>query len=247
MYSSVKIYQKSILIAVAFLAILLFCFILYKSYKISKIKENINDLPVIKSDIDIIKIKKETRELKIKTNSFYNNLEEESEDKVVIADDNISKDINNVDDTLSSKINNIVNENIINNNNNVDIQNNINNKDVVVNENIKTVIINEQSKDKTTENKENSNLKTNNNYYKSQLVALKNKQQAYNFVEKTKKLFSNMLKNLDVFVVEIDLGNKGIFYRVQVGNFNNKDDATNFCKEYLKITIKNPTNCIVVK
>ena len=34
---------------------------------------------------------------------------------------------------------------------------------------------------------------------------------------------------------------------VQVGNFNTRADALRFCNEYLKITTRDLTNCMVVK
>ncbi len=79
-------------------------------------------------------------------------------------------------------------------------------------------------------------------------MALKNKQQALIFIEKTKKKYSDILKGLDLYITEINLNEKGIFYRVQIGNFNNKEDANNFCENYKKYSnSKDFVNCIVVK
>lgn len=247
MYNKIRFNQKNILIVTTISIVVLFCFILYKSYKISKIKENINELPIIKSNVEIIKIKKETKELKPEINSFYNNLDNSDNSVNIIKDSITTSNTNNFSNTEITNADTIDNtiDNIINN----ELEDNAtNNNTIVIDDSIKTVVINEQNNlnsDTKTRNKQQ--VEINNNYYRAQLIALKNKQQAHNFVEKTKKMYGNILKNLNVSIFEIDLGEKGIFYRVQVGNFNTKSDASKFCDEYLKITIKSPTNCIVVK
>jgi hypothetical protein len=232
--------QKNILIVTALLFVAIFIFIIVKSYKISKTKNDMDNLPTIKSNVYIIKTKNEVKELKTETNSFYESLENKRKEKNI----NIvgkAEEVTAIGDDfiLDSKINKIVDDNVFVENNNV-----------VIDENIKKITINEKIETKSTDNIVKENKLTNINagsYYRAQLIALKNQQQAKNFVDTTKKKYGNLLKNLDVFIVEIDLVDKGIFHRVQVGNFNTKDEASNFCKIYLKDSDKNTTNCIVVK
>ena len=234
-----KIYKKHIITVLSILVLLLLFIMIYKSYKISKIKNNITNLPIIRSEIEIIKIKKDNRELKdMDVNSFYKN--EEIDEK------NLEK--KNLDNT----INNIVainSSDYIKENKTIDDiieQKNIDSdeKQIEIDKNIKKLIVNEKEEDTITEE---DLKKQNNNFYKAQLIALKNQQQAKIFIDNTRKLYTNLLKDLNIFIVKIDLKEKGIFYRVQVGNFNTKEDASNFCKEYIKLGNKNITNCIVIK
>lgn len=240
MYNKIRIYQKQILTVILVLTVLLFCFILYKSYKISKIKENTDILPVIQAKTDNIKIKNNTKLEMPEINSFYGTVDN-LEDAINIIDDGML--IHSGGQDITDELNNTIN----------DIINNVKPKteeqaEVVIDESIKTVVINEEAKSKG--NNEIATIKETENdrlYYKAQLVALKNKQQAYNFIEATKKECGSLLKHLDIFIFEINLGDKGIFYRVQVGNFNTRADALRFCNEYLKITTRDLTNCMVVK
>jgi hypothetical protein len=232
--------QKNVLIIVTLLFVAIFIFIIVKSYKISKTKNDIDSLPTIKSNVRVIKTKNEVKELKVETSSFYESLKNNQEEKKIKIV-NKNKEMATIDDNfvLDSKINKIVDDDAF-----------VDNNGVVIDENIKEIVINEKTEAKNTDvtNREKKTIGLNaNNYYKAQLIALKNQQQAKNFVNMVKKMYGSLLKNLDVFIVEIDLMEKGVFYRVQVGNFNTKDDATDFCRNYLKDNDKNITNCIVVK
>ena len=239
--------KKNILIAITSTVMLAFCLILLKSYRIAQINGDENSLPVIRAESDVVKVKQETRELEFKTNSFYDNLNDKDEKvNINVTDGNINTNVgrNSEQITQKSELDNEIN-NVVNNS-----EFEVNNDDIVLNENIKTVKINENSRNQKTEELKNVikvEPRKKIELYKAQLIALKNKQQAQDFINKTKKVHSNLSKDFDIFMYEIDLGNKGIFYRVQVGDFNTKNDAQSFCKEYLKVTTKSATNCIVVK
>lgn len=299
-YIRKHINRKSILVLTTIFMVVVFIFIIYKSYKIAKIKNDINNLPLIKSDVDIIKIKHEIKELPVETNSFYETFknDDNTEKKVVnvinekkvdnemlpVINKNITVDV--AENTLDK---NKTNNNIKNNKNVIEL-NNYENKNVDDND-VENKESNELNKSKTTDEKgkridnseiikyksdsseeqQSSNIKEviinekkeeiikvrekdldeeviNDNFYRAQLVALKNRQQAVIFVEKTKKRYSNILKGLELFITEINLNEKGIFYRVQVGNFKNKSDANSFCDDYRKYSsVKDLVNCIVVK
>lgn len=302
-YIRKHINRKSILVLTTIFMVVVFIFIIYKSYKIAKIKNDINNLPLIKSDVDIIKIKHEIKELPLETNSFYETFknDDNTEKKIVnvideekidnemlpVINKNITVDV--AENTLDK---NKINNNIKNSKNIVEL-NNYENKRIDDNEaeNKDNKDSNELNKSKTTDEKgkridngeiikyksdsskeqQSSNIKEviinekkeeiikvrekdldeeviNDNFYRAQLVALKNRQQAVIFVEKTKKRYSNILKGLELFITEINLNEKGIFYRVQVGNFKNKSDANSFCDDYRKYSnVKDLVNCIVVK
>ncbi len=58
------------------------------------------------------------------------------------------------------------------------------------------------------------------------------------------KLFTN---NLKPFIKKVDLGKKGIFYRLQIGNFNSQIAAEDFCIEFINKAQKNRVDCIIVE
>ncbi len=283
--------KKNILISTTIIMVLIFIFIICKSYKIAKARNDINNLPLIKSDVDIVKVKHEIRVLPAETNSFYETFKKEDDNKketiniietekdndeilpVVnktvtidtnedINDKNLNEDdekIKDEDNEISNNIDIKKEERVIELNNYEDtkitknerVNGEITDKKLEMekqNSNIKEVIINKKKEEsKNKDNIVSINL-NNGNIYRAQLVALKNKQQALIFIEKTKKKYSDILKGLDLYITEINLNEKGIFYRVQVGNFDNKIDANNFCENYKKYSnSRDLINCIVVK
>jgi hypothetical protein len=56
----------------------------------------------------------------------------------------------------------------------------------------------------------------------------------------------DLFKNKYHFIDIADLGNKGKFYRLQVGYFPSLSDAKQFCDKYVVETKKNKTDCIVI-
>lgn len=326
-----NIYRRFLLSFVSLLVIVVFFFIIIRSYRVSQAKKNANDLPIIRSEVEIVKVKKDNRNLEeIEVNSFY---EDEKISKSELERHSLNDTIDNIvttnavdkiknerattrrtletiDKNKDEKAKNIdksskngtVNAKRVDNDipnifpvkkepmdipendksestekgrnisadmiaydaNRKDAPIELNdsepneglvydvatkryvkkyNDDVKIDKNIKELVINEKREDAENIVSEKTNAK----FYKAQLIALKNQQQANNFIEQTKKKYGSILKNLDIFMVKIDLREKGIFYRVQVGNFNTREDALRFCSEYIKLSNKNLTNCIVVK
>ena len=80
-----------------------------------------------------------------------------------------------------------------------------------------------------------------------QIAALKDKQQADIYVNRIKRFYKDLLVGLDVYILEIDLEEKGIFYRIRIGDFENKKLAEKFCENFFKKNDKVLRNCIVVK
>ena len=248
-------YKKYIVFALSIFIIMLFIFIILKSYKIYKIKNNVNNLPIIRSDVEIIKMKKDNRELKeIEVNSFYkteeidesnfekHNLDNTIDDIVTTsAVEEITKQKAADKDFAEEKKDDfldLVDDNTIT----YDVATQKYVQAPVETSNIKELVVNEKQEENNIEKKD-----IDNRFFKAQLIALRNQQQADNFINETRKKYTNILKNLNIFTVKIDLKEKGIFYRVQVGNFNTKEDAKKFCEEYVRIANKNLTNCIVVR
>ncbi len=273
--------KKNILILITILMVFIFVYIMCKSYKIAKARNDINNLPLIKSDIDIVKVKHEIKILPTETNTFYETFkseeynkeekinvietEEDNNEVLPIVNKTVTVDTNlDINSNKNNNEDNKVEDNIVKQEEKIIELNNYEDNKIINNEksddenndkkvelenqksNIKVVIVNE----KNEENKNNIAIVNLNNsdFYRTQLVALKNKQQALIFIEKTKKKYSNILRGLELYITEINLNEKGIFYRVQVGNFNNKEDADNFCENYKKYSnSKDFVNCIVVK
>lgn len=234
--------RKNFLIILSLVVVVVFIFIIFKSYKIAKTRNKIDELPIIESNVELIKIKQETRELETETNSFYDNFKNNERDNTIInvVREEDDDEIKPLDDSvnLENKINKIVNNSAeyITKDNQV--------------ENIKEVIVNEKNEEEKKSLEDNDIKKNINdgNFYKAQLIALKNKQQAEIFVEKTRKRCGDILKGLELFITEINLDKKGIFYRVQVGKFNTKEEANNFCENYKRLSMsRDLISCIVVK
>jgi hypothetical protein len=61
------------------------------------------------------------------------------------------------------------------------------------------------------------------------------------------KLYPKLFTNLKSFTQEVDLQKRGIFYRLQVGDFYNQIDAEEFCNRYIMQAQKSRADCIVVE
>ncbi len=80
-----------------------------------------------------------------------------------------------------------------------------------------------------------------------QVAALTSKSAATDYWMKLKKSYPNILSNLNYFISEVNLGSKGTFYRLQIGNFRSQVDAEEFCRKFLVQTAKSKSDCIIVE
>ncbi len=80
-----------------------------------------------------------------------------------------------------------------------------------------------------------------------QIAAMSSKSVAEANWQKLKTEHSKIFNKLKPFIEEINLGKKGSFYRLQVGNFFNQVEADEFCIKYINATHKNKADCIVVE
>lgn len=78
---------------------------------------------------------------------------------------------------------------------------------------------------------------------KLQIFSTKNKQAAEIEKAKFEKKFAKELKGLKTALNRVDLGDKGIYYRLQVGHFKTPNSAENFC---ILVTDKK-TGCFYIK
>ena len=203
-----------------------------------KTNKDINILPTIKSKNKEIKIKVVQRENSDKEiNNFYNSIEgsEENISNVKTLKNPENKEDYTKESKTKSKLNSIIMDNI-----------DIDEENVEIDESIKNLVIN-------NENNNDYNINVNNqkhvesNLYKVQIAALKDKQQADIYVNRIKRFYKDLLVGLDVYILEIDLEEKGIFYRIRIGDFENKKLAEKFCENFFKKNDKVLRNCIVVK
>lgn len=79
-----------------------------------------------------------------------------------------------------------------------------------------------------------------------QLAAMTSKDSAMKFLMITKSKYSRIFSGLDGYIQEVDLGRRGIFFRVQVGDFYDQIRAENFCKKYVAASSKSRSDCIVI-
>jgi hypothetical protein len=80
-----------------------------------------------------------------------------------------------------------------------------------------------------------------------QVAALSSKNSAVEYWSRLKKSYPSLLSNLNYFTSEVNLGKKGTFYRLQIGNFKNQVDAEEFCRKFISQSGKSKADCIIVE
>jgi hypothetical protein len=85
------------------------------------------------------------------------------------------------------------------------------------------------------------------NLIKVQIAALTSKGAADEYWKKLNNIDPNLFSELKLFTEKIDLGKRGIFYRVQIGNFSTQTEADEFCNNYISRTKKSRADCILVE
>jgi hypothetical protein len=126
--------------------------------------------------------------------------------------------------------------------------NNQNNKIIVFSQN------NQQNKNDQIllgQTNQRSQLNTNNQHKKRtvrvQVAAFNSKKLSKEYWQKINHDYDNLLSNLRYYIEEADLGKKGIFYRLQIGNFINQIEAENFCNRFVLQAKKTRSDCIIVE
>ena len=80
-----------------------------------------------------------------------------------------------------------------------------------------------------------------------QILALSSRNSVQEYWKNINKLHSDIFYGYRDFIEEVDLGKRGIFYRLQIGNFFNQIEAEEFCNRYVSKTGKDRANCIIVE
>lgn len=256
--NSEKNINKIFLFIATLIFIILFVFIIYRSYQISKRKNDLNSIELVKGMEGEIKTKVVNQPENINTidnldKEFYNavgNNETENEGEIKVIDTDL-----NVNAELESKIDTLLE-------NNEELQDQkLMETDVEVNKNIKTIVVNQEAdplnnliasidvetKEVVPVNNKKVEQKLVKKEFKIQLVSMKNKNSAQDYIDKIKKT-SKLFNSLTPLVDEVNLKEKGMFFRVQFGYFSTKEEAEAFCKKYLEENNNNKLlNCILIK
>lgn len=80
-----------------------------------------------------------------------------------------------------------------------------------------------------------------------QVAAMTSRAAAEEHWNRLSRLHSNLFSGLKSFTEEVNLGKRGIFYRLQIGNFYNQIEAEEFCNRYVSQAKKSRADCIVVE
>ena len=119
------------------------------------------------------------------------------------------------------------------------------------NELTKKVVEEEKQAAKPSENasskKQKPTQKAKKKSIRVQLAAMTSKKAADDYWVKLNDSHSKLLSDLDPFIEEVDLGKRGTFYRLQIGNFFNQVDAEEFCNKYVAKAHKTRADCIIVE
>ena len=132
---------------------------------------------------------------------------------------------NNPANPINSLENNNINSNISNNNfdyNNENIANNSMNSKLPKNDQRRKII-------------------------RVQIAAMSSREMAEDQWKKLLRMNPDLFVNLRNVIQKVDLGKRGIFYRLQIGEFFNQIEAENFCQKYITQIQKTRADCIVVE
>ena len=87
----------------------------------------------------------------------------------------------------------------------------------------------------------------NKRYIKVQIAALTSKKAADEYWDRLQQLYPSLFSGLKSFIEQVDLGKRGMFYRLQIGNFFDQVRAEEFCNRYVAQTQRSKADCIVVE
>lgn len=105
----------------------------------------------------------------------------------------------------------------------------------------------ERRKNAFLQKKEKVIVKPKKRAIKVQIAAMTSRKSAEDYWEKLNRIDRRIFSRLDPFIEEVDLGKRGIFYRLQIGIFFNQVDADKFCSKYVTKMRKTRADCIVVE
>jgi len=94
---------------------------------------------------------------------------------------------------------------------------------------------------------ETKNIPRKRSSIKVQISAMSSKENCEEYLYKLKKLHPEVFSGTKHYVEEANLGRRGIFYRLQIGDFVNQIQAEEFCNRFIAQTQKSSSECIIVE
>ena len=82
---------------------------------------------------------------------------------------------------------------------------------------------------------------------KVQIAALTSMESARVSWKKMSRLYSELFYGYKHYIQKVDLGKRGVFYRLQIGDFYNQVKAEEFCRKYIAKSQKTSADCIIVE
>lgn len=117
------------------------------------------------------------------------------------------------------------------------------------NEPVKEFIAEEKIESKVVERVENKEIKAKSRgrSVRVQVAAMTSKESANKAWSALKDTYPKLFNNLKPYIHEVDLGKRGVFYRLQIGEFFDQIDAEEFCRKYVLASSKSKSDCILVE
>jgi cell division septation protein DedD len=210
--------KKLFLLAIIFSFGLFFWIVLKSYYFITN--TNQNEIETIKAVVPIIKVSKSIEtEAEINNNSIY--------------EDILHKKGENIDDHQIAKITDTAKQ-----------PTNINNENLEHNTQSKT--ISAKTPEKLIKEKPTKTSNNEEDVIKVQIAAMSSAELAEEYWQKIVKNQAKILKNYQHFIEKIDLNNKGILFRLKIGDFTSKNEAENFCQQFILHSKKTTADCIIL-
>lgn len=116
----------------------------------------------------------------------------------------------------------------------------------------KQVVAKENAQEKDVERRDNTALaskkrENGKKMIRVQIAAMSSREAASEQWRKLDNSYSQLFSDLKPYVEKVDLGKRGIFYRLQIGNFPDQVSAEKFCNRYVAQTKKSSADCIIVE
>ena len=80
-----------------------------------------------------------------------------------------------------------------------------------------------------------------------QVAAMSSKKAAQAGWDRLARMYPKLLSDLEPEIEEVNLGKRGLFYRLQIGSFYNQLEAEEFCGRYVAQSQKSRADCIIVE
>ena len=80
-----------------------------------------------------------------------------------------------------------------------------------------------------------------------QVSAMSSPESCKEYYRKLSQKYPTIFNKTKYYIEEADLGKRGIFYRLQIGDFFNQVDAEEFCENFIAQSQKSRSECIIVE